>query len=784
MRRKRILKVLGVILLLLLPTAFFGAHYAVGMLDRSAPPEPEMIAGTGAAYGYVTAAKNRLLPGVPMLGGADVTLSPGGYTTVTDRKGVYTLNDVPPGTYTLTFSKNGYEDYAVEKVRILPGQALYLDGSLFPATRGPAVAGLRLGTAMGIGRVPDRFAYNSTVYLDASGSKNASREGFRWEVFGPDGERLTDPYSGGPLTPQVSEMPKASPFSFTFVPPAAGIYTVRLYLSNRSHAAESVAEVAVTAVNAAPEAMPRLFPGPLPPQPGGSGQQPQSGGFAVSTSGQPVHLRGFALDKNTPMPEQYNPQGTGPNLYGQNNDHRQRVFSWHWRLEYRVDGGPQDVTALLQPHNGEQHVYFVPDQPGVYTAWLTVGDNDPFQPLQSEAQKVEITVLGGREEAYSADESQCLKCHDLPWHDTLHGDSALVTCQSCHGPAALHLAARGKEEKRRTITVSHDAGLCGRCHVQYNEWEKSFHSDGYAFGFLEIARPLLLNCTKCHYPQGFARTVRVMEEQNLSFKQVPVMKPMFPAGPMFFDFSLLPEPDGSSIACTACHNPHGPLTAENPYALRTGSADTLCATCHEEKWHNVLLRGTAGQTGSAYEYPDSRYPRQNPHLQTGGCVACHMDRRGEERDENGVRQVGGHTMRMRAVGDGETLGGFGPAWHNREEIRSGDVAGNVLNLAPCLSCHATDTFNVGHLQRNVFQLWLELGEKLAEKNSGLLPGFKPGDKCATCHRGGTMPFDDDPSLVLENAYTNYKLIGNDRSWGVHNPAYIRQLLLDALLSLD
>ena len=26
---------------------------------------------------------------------------------------------------------------------------------------------------------------------------------------------------------------------------------------------------------------------------------------------------------------------------------------------------------------------------------------------------------------------------------------------------------------------------------------------------------------------------------------------------------------------------------------------------------------------------------------------------------------------------------------------------------------------------------------------------KPGDKCATCHRGGTLPFDNDPDLVLE-----------------------------------
>lgn len=61
-----------------------------------------------------------------------------------------------------------------------------------------------------------------------------------------------------------------------------------------------------------------------------------------------------------------------------------------------------------------------------------------------------------------------------------------------------------------------------------------------------------------------------------------------------------------------------------------------------------------------------------------------------------------------------------------------------------------------------------------------MPGYRPGDKCATCHRGGTLPFDNDPDLVLENAYTNYKLVGNDRSWGIHNYDYAVKLLTDSI----
>ncbi|MFA7635405.1 MAG: hypothetical protein WCZ48_06400, partial [Bacillota bacterium] len=93
------------------------------------------------------------------------------------------------------------------------------------------------------------------------------------------------------------------------------------------------------------------------------------------------------------------------------------------------------------------------------------------------------------------------------------------------------------------------------------------------------------------------------------------------------------------------------------------------------------------------------------------------------------------------------------------------------------------TFNIDGKQQDIYDLWVELGTLLRERNDGILPGYKPGDKCASCHRGGTLPFADDPQLILENAYTNYKLVGNDRSWGIHNYQYMRQLLVDSIESV-
>ena len=799
MRKKRWPFILAGIILLSLILAFFVAHYAVGMMDRAAPPEPETTRETGALYGYVTAAKARWLPGVPMLAGTTITLSPGGYTAESDSRGVYYVTDVPPATYTLTFAKEGFEDYHLENVRVMAGQALYLDGSLFPVPNGASVADLRLTTSMGIGSVPDVFPYHSTVYLDAGQSKNASREGFRWEVYDPEGNLVYDPYFPEyPLAPQVSEMPKASPSLFTFEPPGVGDYTVRLYLQNNKYSVESMAEVTITAVNVAPVASPRVFPGPLPPQKGGSVLPIMSSGAKTAAVGEPVYLRGYALDRNYPTPEHYNPAGIDANIYGLNHDHQQSIFSWRWRLELSTNGTSQDVTTWLQEEDGStgtgtQHVSFVAAEPGVYRAYLTVLDNNPYEPLESEEGAVEIHVLP-QGSAYVAEDALCEECHgpqgdypasSIPFADTIHGQSGSATCESCHGPGRVHLEARGTNAKKETITVSYDAGTCGQCHEQFNEWEKSMHSDGYAFGFLEIAQPLLLTCNKCHYPQGFARTTSIMERDGVSFKEVTAMKPMFPAGPQFFDFSLLPQADGAGISCTVCHNAHGKSHSENPMALRLGSAEALCATCHEEKWHNVLLRGTAGETGSAYEYPTGEYNAANPHLSNHTCVLCHMDTAVETLDDQGIREVGGHTLRMRSMGDGDTLGGYGPRADNPSQFRLGEDAENVLNLAPCLSCHdEAETFNLANVQAENFALWLELGETLRLQNNQELPGYKPGDKCATCHRGGTLPFANDPELVLENAYSNYKLVGNDRSWGIHNPHYTRQLLKDALNSLQ
>ncbi len=304
------------------------------------------------------------------------------------------------------------------------------------------------------------------------------------------------------------------------------------------------------------------------------------------------------------------------------------------------------------------------------------------------------------------------------------------------------------------------------------------------FGHLEIARPLLVQCSKCHYARTFAATVSMAADTGVAFHDVEYKMRAGGIGPLMPDLSKVPAAGETAISCVACHNPHEAVAGES-VGLRTGDAGALCQTCHEEKWQNAILEATAGTVRNGYEYPGEDYAFRNPHNTPAKCVLCHVGDRNNAVDANGVRAVGGHTLRMRDAGPDGRLGGLGPSPADPQSDRAGDTTDDILHIEPCLACHRDiDGFDRNGAQREIHARWTQLGELLKTANNGTLPGFRPGDKCATCHRGGTVPFEDDPALVLENAYTNYKLIKNDRSWGIHNPQYVRKLLADSIAAVE
>ncbi|KKM11474.1 hypothetical protein SY88_08655 [Clostridiales bacterium PH28_bin88] len=748
----------------------------------SQPAQGVQSSLTGNLSVTVLAAKTPSPAATARIAGARVQLDPGGFTATATSRGEASFEKIPVGAYRMRVEADGYEPYNEDvKVPVLGKGLNNTQVFLFPAPQGEPVAGLEvLGDG---GAVP----YNTPVSLSAYSSQNASRHGFRWEIRDAAGKLLTDPYAktAAPLQLAASTLPGDDPYTFTFTPPSPGKYTLRLYLTNPVYPGKaSTAEVTVQAVNVAPEAVASVVPGPAPLQ-----KQPAAGtsltsGLGVIPAGETVYLRGWGIDANVSSPELYNPGGNEPDMYGKNHDHYQRQFRWRWSLSYALagTGAWEDVSSLLKSAGGDtpgtavQYPLFKAEKPGRYRATLVVEDGS----LASVPASVDILVLSGGLVA----EAACQGCHAdklKGWQWTSHGRTATYAtgekaaaaphCQSCHGPGKEHLAA-STGQKKETIGLTYRSGLCGQCHQEYGQWQKSRHSDGDSYGYQEIIPALLLNCTGCHYAKGHAQRAELAAAKGKEFHEVN-FSPL--------DRDKMPARDEEGISCATCHDPH----PDRPGAtLRDGTPGETCNTCHYEKWQNAILKGMAGEFRNGYEYPGENYQFANPHLTEKKCVTCHMDTSNRAVDARGIRLVGDHTLRMRDAGPNGVLGGYGPRADNPDLLRNPGEKDDVLNLAPCQKCHTgIDTFDLNGAQRRIYEKWVLLGHLLKERNNGVLPGFKPGDKCATCHRGGTLPFDDDPDLVLENAYINYKLVKNDRSWGIHNVKYVDKLLDDSIRSV-
>ena len=499
-----------------------------------------------------------------------------------------------------------------------------------------------------------------------------------------------------------------------------------------------------------PEAVPSIIPGPseLPYLYNDHQVFTSSSGSRFVAAGTTVYLRGFAVDQDLLAPQEFNPDAPCFDIYeNKNGNFSASTFSYSWSLK---DADGNDYTSLLKPSPASENVSFdMPEdlQTGDYLiASLNVTDD---QDVPSEPEEITIMV------ADSEDEATCFECHNdnaTGYATTRHAqveDGA--ECQDCHGLGSEHPAS-GK------MTVNYWNGVCGQCHIEFAEMQKANHSDPLPYGYYEPGAEFLTICYKCHYTAGYIGAVE--------------------SGKDFHEFSYGPEvlseipKDTPNVSCSVCHDPHS-AGEENPYGLRTGSAGTACDTCHYEKWQNALLEGFSGQIGNGYHYPGEDYTpyyqgENNPHRTEDKCVLCHMNTTLAVTDENGVLKIGGHTFRMRDFGDDNIPG----------------TDDDILNIAACQDCHEGLTdFDRDGFQTEAQELIATLSELLKGNNHKFLPANEPGN-CARCHKGGTVPFLDDPDNILENAYTNYKLIMNDRSSGIHNPGYIKKLLEDSIHSIQ
>lgn len=338
----------------------------------------------------------------------------------------------------------------------------------------------------------------------------------------------------------------------------------------------------------------------------------------------------------------------------------------------------------------------------------------------------------------------CSSCHRetvAGFDASVHGQAGL-SCADCHTDTEAH--AKNKEIQPGIDVRGRET--CGKCHtLEYTEWAASPHAK-IPLDLLPND-PRIMQCMKCHQGSGYAAVLKSGQDFKSSWGPPPQTEP---------------EP----VTCIACHSPHN---SNEEQMLRLSKGD-LCATCHGGKWQNKVLNaippdpytppkdhkfGQGAPTAPAHPGGSRDYTAfaGHPHNSGDRCVTCHMAR------TPGVQSLGGHTFSMRAKD------------------------GSLQNTAACVACHGSvNSYDINSKQAEAREALARLGDALKQRNSGALPGNQPGT-CNQCHKGGSLPFDNDPDLVLSNAYETYKQIDRDKSLGVHNAPYALQVLRDALESI-
>jgi hypothetical protein len=327
---------------------------------------------------------------------------------------------------------------------------------------------------------------------------------------------------------------------------------------------------------------------------------------------------------------------------------------------------------------------------------------------------------------------------------TLIVAAALVSaCAGAEGPAGPQGPAgpagpQGPQGPAGESAMATDL-TCTECHNDTNlisgkvsSWEASVHGSGPAYAYAGGRE----QCSACHSGDGFSDRIA--------------------SHTMTADYNVS-DPNPTRIDCRACHQIHTTYTKDD-FALTTvepvklealdatfdGGLGNLCANCHQQRtpfpeatdgmvsvtsthWggHHgpeaalLLGVGAAGVEGK----PAAHYT-----LVENTCITCHM---------GGVSEDASHS--------------FAP------------------NPATCTECHADAT------SLDVNGVQTEIADKLEQVKAALQAKGLMDDT-------GTVVVGDYPEAQAA-ALWNYLFVEEDKSEGVHNPAFANAMLDAALEAL-
>lgn len=362
----------------------------------------------------------------------------------------------------------------------------------------------------------------------------------------------------------------------------------------------------------------------------------------------------------------------------------------------------------------------------------------------------------------------CLPCHTVGLGETggfvdraTTNDLAGVGCESCHGAARDHV--ENIEDRTLLPDVNIMSSLCGRCHTgehhpTYEEWQEAGHSmidEHVAEGFQAGQEGRLNSCGACHSGDYF----------YLSTLQNEVVADDLLAGLAFEDMA--------KVECAICHDPHMKtgLAAEpddgrdfqlrfaeiqNPTATNTTAAATdktrfnLCGQCHHSRGRDW----TAGSRGPHHSIQSNVYAGEMPtpdgdnpeplvfsrvsvhSFAPEQCATCHMYRE-DFQDEN-APAIAGHSFAVNQ--------------------NSCAISGCHPSMEQALAVQET--------------LQMEIQDRL-DSVKAALDAWGDWEYSSSGGAGSDVPDEIAKARFL------YYYSANDGSLGMHNPAYVRDMLIEA-----
>jgi len=373
---------------------------------------------------------------------------------------------------------------------------------------------------------------------------------------------------------------------------------------------------------------------------------------------------------------------------------------------------------------------------------------------------------------------------------------ANIQCEQCHGPGSEHFGNRFNIAKVMNVENCNYCHNAGTHHVYGEQWIHSgedasdFDGRGFEGGHGRgtfIARGNSAGCAPCHSGAGHVEWER---------EGRPVNEFGLPA-------SITDVPETTKHTCATCHDPHDATNEHQlrfedtqlgdgtPITMELYGAGANCMQCHRARRNAPTYSADVGNASSHYgphhgpqadlllaantplfedENGDPIEFLSSPHAvavlpghdQGDACVNCHMA--GEDKvDENGeVILVGGHSWNMNDAEGNDFVEACAPC--------HGNVGSSFTEKKYYLNGYADHD---GDGTAEGVQLEVK---GLMEQLALLLPPVGV-DEVSVLPSDTTLT----PS-IMKSAYA-YVWVEEDRSFGIHNPAFTVDLLKTAIVEV-